>query len=47
MNELLLYERVACMRSSCQNHLHSAEAELDRLKQYLNEVLEEVTGSEV
>jgi hypothetical protein len=32
------------MYEESQNQLHSAEAELDRMKQYLNEVLEEVAS---
>jgi len=32
------------MYEESQNHLHSAEAELDRMKQYLNEVLGEVAS---
>jgi two-component system, OmpR family, sensor histidine kinase VicK len=32
------------MYQESQNQLHSAEAELDRMKQYLNEVLEEVAS---
>jgi len=32
------------MYEESQNQLHSAEAEMDRMKQYLNEVLKEVTS---
>ncbi|MGA9149197.1 MAG: hypothetical protein WBZ36_01360 [Candidatus Nitrosopolaris sp.] len=32
------------MHEESQNQLHSAEEELDRMKQYLNEVLEEVAS---